>query len=167
LAKGQLFSIDFISGTVIFILSFMMLLTLMDTANTQLRETEDFQQMQSIALAISDMLIKSPGNPENWDSSNVKAVGFADSPHVLNESKILSFYSMSRQEAAIALGLTGYNFNISFIDRNKQIITYKGKTLSIGYVPHYESNLVVSQRVAVLKNSTQQLPVIMRVMLWQ
>lgn len=165
--RGQFFSIDFISASVIFIMSFVLLLTLLDTSGSQLAETSNFQEMHAIALFLSDSLVKTPGNPENWNASTVKSVGFADEHQVLNEAKLLSFFNMLYPDAAVATGLTGNHFNISMLDRDKQVISRGGVVFSQGAVPRNHNDLVVINRVAVMRASPRSIPVIVRVMVWQ
>ena len=92
--KGQLLTIDFALSMVIFLTILLTLITLWANFDTQIRDLEDRRDMQTLAVAVSDSLVRSPGNPGNWTSATVKSIGLAEQERILSLDKILKLYGM-------------------------------------------------------------------------
>lgn len=111
--KGQAFAPDFLASIVIlgFMLSIFLVSwnSIVDAQIADQGERELYQQGERTMKNI----LNSPGSPENWNSSNVEVVGFADRPHVLNESKIEEFDDLSSVEQKSLLKSSGFNLEIN------------------------------------------------------
>lgn len=110
--KGQAFAPDFLASVVI--LGFMLSIFLVSWNSIVDSQIEDQRERELYLQGERTMknILNSPGSPENWNSSNVEVVGFADKPHVLNESKIKEFQNLSNSEQRSLLRSTGFNLEI-------------------------------------------------------
>jgi hypothetical protein len=92
--KGQVLTIDFVTSMFILVSVMILVGFLWNTISTDLMGKNAFDKMMLQALSATELLVKTQGNPVNWNSSNVKTFGLAYSPNVLSLDKTLSFTSL-------------------------------------------------------------------------
>lgn len=104
--KGQVSSVDAIVASMIFAILLIFLIAFWFVSIDSIGNVTAKNTLQTPAIAISDLLLKSPGVPENWenDTSSLKVIGLAvsDTDHnVLDMEKLDNFtaleYNMSRE----------------------------------------------------------------------
>jgi hypothetical protein len=158
--KGQIFTSDFLMAVVIFL---FVMLTLQVTQSKMLQEIENQDRFLAYESLISttDTFLLSPGYPENWDNTTVVTIGFADSSHILNITKIKNFLTLDYSKAKNLLGFGTEDFNLSFVYANNSIFetdginfTY-GKTVSID-----EEDIFVVKRSAALDHTRVRMELI-------
>ncbi|NIO23056.1 MAG: hypothetical protein GTN38_03465 [Candidatus Aenigmarchaeota archaeon] len=118
--KGQVWSLDFVTSLVIFTLVLIPLLFVWNYVNIQNMEQRTFDEIETLALSISDSLIRTKGVPENWNSSNVNVIGLAEGENVLSIPKVSEFLYMGNNEYDLTKNiLVGrYDFFFSITDLN-------------------------------------------------
>jgi hypothetical protein len=131
--RGQISSIDVLVGIILFIFVLVTLrgvwLSNLESGYSQIHSVET----QLLATQAIDVLLKTPGYPIDWSSSNVEVLGLADKPLVLNEAKVSEFISMSYEDSKSLLGLGSYEYRIDF--NNNGTIFSKGPVIdSIGRI---------------------------------
>lgn len=88
-----------------------------------LEENVDYEEMQIIAFQISDLLVKSKGEPEDWenDPNNVDVIGLASSDRELSPMKVEAFINLSYNITLKSLGaeLYDYYFQLKHINGTK------------------------------------------------
>ena len=97
-------------------------------------------KMGAEAIAVSDMLVKSPGIPPHWEansSGGLQAVGLVSSANVLSESKLTEFSQMDYEMSKEVLGITyEYYFYIENKLGNRLYqtgnSTIEGQAVSVG-----------------------------------
>ncbi|MDI6798560.1 MAG: hypothetical protein QMD12_00985, partial [Candidatus Aenigmarchaeota archaeon] len=90
--KGQISFVEYLVSTTIFIAFttyfFFNLVSLVPAYLNEIRS----ERVRSEAYQISEILVNDPGEPINWDLSNVKRLGFSDEnfnkTNLLSENKI-------------------------------------------------------------------------------
>jgi len=80
--------------------------------DSQLAAGED-RELYTEGQKTVNALINSPGVPSDWSNETVESVGLAERPHVLNESKIEEFKSLSYSEQRSLLNARGFKFEIT------------------------------------------------------
>lgn len=78
-----------------------------------LSDNIDYNEMQIIAFQITDLLVKSKGEPENWeeDPENVYVIGLAGSDRNLSTEKVDAFINnITYDNASLILGMGFYDF---------------------------------------------------------
>lgn len=114
--KAQL-SIDYIVSLVVFIgIVTYIFFQLLSYGPPYIDEIEK-QRLRSEAYQVSELLINDPGEPLDWNSTNVKRVGLSD--HLQNKTNVLSL-SKINNFTQICNGFTGYDRMKSLIDTNYQ-----------------------------------------------
>jgi len=97
---------------------------------TILEEDISYNEMGVIAFQASDLLVKSKGEPLNWEENptNVDVLGLASSDRNLSIRKIDAFVNLSYSNASKLLGTGFYNFYFKLKHINGTILTEHGKT---------------------------------------
>jgi len=111
---------DFVASLVIFFLVLIPLLFVWNYVNLQNMEQRTFDEIETLALKISDSLIRTKGIPENWNSSNVNVIGLAEEENVLNATKVSEFLYMGNSEYDLTKSILigKYDFFFSVTDLN-------------------------------------------------
>lgn len=143
--EGQVFSTDFIGSAFIFIILLNIGFMAWNTAYDQQSRFTEQKMMRQEAFQTSRLLVRTPGHPPNWTSSDVKIVGLAEPDHVIQESKLEELDSMGYDQARAALGLGRTEFLLN--------VTSESYEKSIGLEPSNPENLVVED-YPVLVNTT-------------
>lgn len=77
-----------------------------------LEDNVGYEEMQIIAFQVSDLLVKSEGEPEDWenDPSNVDVIGLASSDRELSPKKVEAFVNLSYNITSKSLGVELYHY---------------------------------------------------------
>ncbi|MCX6777929.1 MAG: hypothetical protein NT157_03510 [Candidatus Micrarchaeota archaeon] len=99
--KGQLLTTDFMLSLAVFVALLLTIITIWTNIDSQVQDVERRRDMQSISMSVSDALIRSAGNPDNWenlsdlnDIGSVGAIGLAKDEHVLDLKKVSVFIDL-------------------------------------------------------------------------
>ena len=104
-------------------------------------------RMEFTAISISDILLKSPGEPSNWtnNTANIQMLGLATSQNVLSTAKLANFSNISYSNMKTILGVTS-EFYFYVQDLNGSRLYEAGNSTLSG------DNIVAITRFAVLNN---------------
>lgn len=78
-----------------------------------LSDNVDYNEMQIIAFQITDLLVKTKGEPENWETNpdNADVIGLASSDRILSTEKVYAFINnLTYNNASLILGAGFYDF---------------------------------------------------------
>lgn len=135
--RGQLISIDFILATAIFVIALLMLSELWGDLSREVYESLNTWSQQNTALAISDAVLLSTGNPYNWTESNVNSIGLAVSPRVISSSKFIELRNIPDLRASVLFDAWGYNISMNLTDPEGGLF-YSG--VSVSPVAYFSSS---------------------------
>lgn len=152
--KGQIISIDLLIGIVIFLIVVIFSVSYWQTSLFNVRESLDRIDVQRLATQISDNLVKSPGIPDNWETSptNARAIGLANHSHILETRKVANLTALNYSTLLTRFGLEGANFFFQLTDQAKNNITSAGLLLTSNATQAavVERNVIYNQRPAYL-----------------
>ncbi|MCK4335830.1 MAG: hypothetical protein KAW40_03860 [Candidatus Aenigmarchaeota archaeon] len=118
--KGQVWSLDFITSVLVFLVVLIPLFFVWNYVNIQNQQQILFDEVETLTLSISDSLIRTKGLPEDWNTSDVSSIGLSSEENVLNVTKVSYFLTMGNSEynrtRAILTG--GYDFFFNLTDIN-------------------------------------------------
>lgn len=104
--KGQITTTDLVAGTIILILIFLFNYSIWSKSIFDIRQKDTNNEIESLALSISDYLLKYKGKPGDWEkTSNITALGLAEKDHVLDTDKVEAFLNMNYTQAKKLLGV--------------------------------------------------------------
>lgn len=114
--KGQTTILDFTIGFFVFLTAFGILQFFWAQNFSEKILQEQFFEMNIKAELAANALVKSPGEPENWEellTSEINFLGLSENGH-LDEQKLTAFKIMDYDTAKQLLGLAQYNFFFEF-----------------------------------------------------
>jgi hypothetical protein len=123
--RGQAVSFDFAIAIFVFVLAFVSLAALWQASLDDFINAREFQDMQTTAFLLSETLVETRGNPENWEHfsfQDVNVFGLAEKDRVLDREKILRLnsylsadYDSTREK--LRLPLYGIYIRIDSLDQ--------------------------------------------------
>lgn len=127
--KGQVWSLDFIVSVIVFLSVLIPLFFVWNQINLQNQQELLFEDIERMALSLSDSLVRTGGFPEDWNESTVSVIGLASGDNILDESKVSSFLSMGAANYNMTRTLlTGsYDFFFEITDINGTAIGSMGQ----------------------------------------
>ncbi|MCL6088616.1 MAG: hypothetical protein M1530_00430 [Candidatus Marsarchaeota archaeon] len=105
--RGQQNSLDAVLAIVVFALILTFTLEFWAARTAGADEVINRNGYQQAALSASDLLLKSPGVPNNWEAnaSNAQSIGWTSSPNVLSGPKIGNFSALDYERQKNLTGL--------------------------------------------------------------
>ena len=163
--KGQIVTTDFLAATVIISLLLAFIFISWNQTVNESRDVENRKEITISAISLSDSLLKSKGDPDNWESGGKinNTLGLVIDDHVLDPNKLKAFAMLNQTSLKNLLGIQNYNFYFKVSDRNK-IVNVDNTKIETGSHPNQSSSIVInSQRIALLNN----MPVYLDFVVWR
>ena len=150
--KGQIFSIDLVVSVVVFIIIFIFLISLWNLYSDRLQENVSSEEMYLVSFQISDILLRTPGTPNNWEAgSNAVTIGLELSPGFLDQNKIDSFLAYDYQEVKEMFNIERFEYNFKIFDVDRNLLG------SSGEAPSEAEQVVSINRFALIGNETREI----------
>lgn len=123
--KGQIWGIDFIMGTAIFLLSLILFYVFM--TNLFAIQGGRVSHLMSASETVSSFLV-SEGLPIGGDADDVKRIGITDGKQDLNATKLAGFSQIVQEDYRRSMDLlnTEYNYYIFFLNKSGAVVTIDG-----------------------------------------
>lgn len=167
---GQIFSGEFFLAYVLFTAAFGMVLYLWNADVRDINDAERLYGMESLAVDLTEQLIRTGGFPTEWNFSNVVSIGLADESRILNSSKIISFVVMMNNsrydnlcnDSSLTnyecekhfLGVRNFEFSANLTYLNDTTVVISNTSCFTGKSPVNESEKITIYRNALLENTT-------------
>lgn len=152
--RGQIWSLDFASSIVIFVIMVAIVFFAWGYAVQNSTDQVDINVIENEVLTISDSLIRVAGIPADWNESTVRVIGLAEDENVLNATKVVQFVSMDYGSVKTLLAIRQYEFYFEVSYLNDTVMEIGGKALTAGVHPaDQESRIVVPVERYVMLNA--------------
>ncbi|MBU1197067.1 hypothetical protein KJ765_00995 [Candidatus Micrarchaeota archaeon] len=165
-----MFSSDFAIGLLVFLVVLALILPLWDNIRFHTVESANQRMIHSRALAVSDMLVRSPGSPSDWNETSVQSAGLANTEHLLNVTKVLLFMNALESDyyhIKSLIGIPRYDLNVSVTDANGTPLTIQGNETRFGRDSSSARDVISVTRIALLQwNETSRQIVNLNVVVW-
>ena len=123
--KAQLFTQDFILSIVMFLAIVSLGNSAWENVMEKTSSDDTIGYMQQKAFYITDIIIKTRGYPEDWNSTDVELAGLSGGKnHMLSIEKIDMFGNVSYSQCIDMWDIPGYGFNLTI--RNSTDIILSG-----------------------------------------
>jgi len=118
---------DFVFASLIFVLLLGFTAATYSNYADLYTKNENKRSLEASALSISEILVKSPGYPENWElnASGARVIGLAKSENALDPLKVSAFDSLTYNDTRALLGIAN-DFYISIKTADGQMQMSKG-----------------------------------------
>lgn len=132
--RGQLFSYDLLLSAVFVIFLIMLYILTTNTLVAEMDVAELRTEMEEVAQTAADSLLRTPGDPSNWElfpitENGTRSLGLANSQSELDPEKVDRFFSITSGSAEYnatlpILGLAGraYRYNATLEALNGTIL---------------------------------------------
>ncbi|MBN2014242.1 MAG: hypothetical protein JW778_03590 [Candidatus Altiarchaeota archaeon] len=120
--KAQISNFDLVIAAGIFLFILFVMIGTWGEMTNKINHFEDRRSTYYKGLDITEMLVKTPGNPPNWEQldtlnpSTVYAVGFSSQPNVLDKDKLERFDTFEYEQMRDLLGLSREDFHLLIHD---------------------------------------------------
>ena len=159
--KAQVGIIDMLASVFIFMILMTVVMIYWYDYNRTLLDRLEKENSMTIALGVTDNLIKNPGKPTDWNSSNVLVIGLASSDRILSEEKVQSFCNISYNQTRALLNIM-HQFYFSIL--TYQSGSWSKKEIECGLIPSANATTVINvARPVVYKNQLA----LMKFYLWR
>jgi len=145
-SKAQTIMIDFFFAIIILIFIIELYISGWGRSVLGIGLKEQRNEMELLALEISDMFIKSSGIPGDWNESTVLAIGLAQKDHILDPDKVDEFTDLSIDKTKELLGISNldFYFKLDYV-QGENIEEY-------GSSPTNSEEIVVVRRLVLYNN---------------
>ncbi len=153
--KAQVWSLDFATSFVIFMLVLIPLFFIWSYVNTQNQQQLIFDDLENTALSVSDALVRTKGLPEDWNPSDVSVIGLASEENVLNATKVSYLLAMGSADYNMTRNILtgGYDFFFNLTDLNGTSYGTIGSKAENRMVVPLERYCLYNDRIAKLEFS--------------
>lgn len=158
--KGQIFSTDLIISVVAFMVIFIFIFSLWGIYSTRLNENMASEELQLLTFQIIDILMKSRGEPNNWEinPSGAKVIGLRLNPGSIDKDKLNAFLSLEYNQTKGIFNIGRFDYNFKVLDINGSLINNIGLSLN-----QSDSQVVSVNRFVMVENETKEI----RFALWR
>jgi hypothetical protein len=116
--RGVMFTLDLIAAMLFFLIILLAVFWLWSSAYRHMGEYRESNARQAKLQDISSMLVKTQGNPPDWqtrpvDPDSTLAIGLASSENVLDAGKLQKFADADYERLREIMGLGGEDFSLT------------------------------------------------------
>lgn len=110
--KSQMAIIDLFIAIFVFSILVVMVIFIWNKYGMILTENNEYGRMQIITFQRADLLVKSKGDPRNWEDfpAGVDVIGLAESDRNISIEKVDAFINLSYNTTLKSMGLELYDF---------------------------------------------------------
>ena len=130
--QGQGIAIDFLFAVLVFLVLLNASLALIDSSSRSSAEKNTLAELNSRTMQILDMLVRTDGEPDEWQSlgiSQVTVIGLAKRDRVLDVKKVEKFMEWAAEDynKVKSLLLTGYPYYFRLSDYEGMVLEETGR----------------------------------------
>ncbi|RLG16591.1 hypothetical protein DRN62_03350 [Nanoarchaeota archaeon] len=124
----------------------------------------EYSRLRNKAIRVTDLLLRTPGLPEDWNESNYLQLGLAEEEYIISSQKLDQFLNLSEEEVADSLGLGSYRLflNISSALNYTSWVEY-----IFGEYPSSSQVAIPVRRLALLDVNGKNIPVKVLLVVWK
>jgi hypothetical protein len=156
-SKAQAISSDFMLAMILVMIIISTAAASWDRAIYLIGEKNGRIESRRLGMAVCDLLVRSPGVPSDWNSTNVYTLGLVDRQNVLNKNKINEFTSLPKSKIQELLGIRGFDFSLRVRAVNGTVL------FDYGNNPTLLQDIIVIRRIAAYED----IPVHVEFGLWR
>lgn len=155
--NGQIFTMDIIASLLIFMLILNLSLMTWNVVERNSVMFNEERELRDRVNRVGDLLVRTPGHPEDWDAGTVEIIGFTSPDHVLDGEKLDEFDSLSYtdQKELMRTRQSDFHLNVSSNGTTVSVDTGSGDLeLVYGLAPADDAETVAVDRRRVLVNAS-------------
>jgi len=152
--KGQLLTVDYIIGVMLFMLLLTACLYVWENILYKIQEDQLTLELMNTAKRISDQFVRTSGNPNNWESnvSAASSVGIAIDDRVISQAKFAELAGMNYSNLRYYLGVGSFDVYLKLSNTSGSVFGEAGNRPA-------EALVVNTRRIVSMDNQTALLDV--------
>lgn len=152
MARGQLFTTDYVIGVAVFILMLASCLFVWQKTAYRIQEDFAFNGMMNTAKRASEQLVTSSGIPADWEDNagSVRAVGLAAGDRIISPKKFAKLAAMDYNTSKYYLGVGNHDFYIKLMNSTGSLYGEAGRTPTGDFAVNVRRILVMDNRTIIL-----------------
>ncbi|MBI5046576.1 hypothetical protein HZC07_02490 [Candidatus Micrarchaeota archaeon] len=159
--KGQIWSVDLISGLFILTIVLLIFILIWNSLSYRWNSTNDYRLMETAGIFASESLMATPGDPPSWemlpqiDNSNISAFGIVNGRAELNNMKLQKMVdenATAYDQIKQRVGLGKYELGIRITNLGKNTTYYEfGKfTGGLNTTANFDRVGLINQTIPVV-----------------
>ena len=151
--KAILFSTDLLVSMLVFLVVLIFFISVWNIYSERLASNVEAEEIQLLAFQITDLMVRSPGVPENWhiNSTNISTIGFKKSHDILSQDKLNTFFSLDYNLTKTLFNINRYEYQFEVRDSNGNLISSTNNSVV------NSNTLIAVNRLAQVNNETQEI----------
>lgn len=150
--NGQMFASDLVASVVVFFFIVNLSLIIWNLAYKSETQFSEERQLQERVVRTSDLLVRTPGYPQNWTDDTVKLAGFATQDHVLSNEKLRAFNNTSYRTQREVLRSRAHQYYLT-VTVDGTIVTIQDASKPDLQLEFGNGSLAIGETAAVNKRS--------------
>jgi len=155
--KAQISTTDLFVAIFVFMILLTAILVTWNVYSDRLNEGILYENLLLNAFYITDTLVKTQGQPDNWIVGDIQTIGLADTDRSLSKTKVNQFVSMDYNTAKEIFNVERYDFYFQIEDPNGANLIDPYGTIGVG------ENIVRISRLVIYDGG----PAYVRFTLWE
>ncbi len=124
--KGQVVTTDLIFAVVIAMTIMVVINSEWGTMLKSVGDSDSRMAVEKAAYLTTSYLIDGPGQPQNWNSSNVTIIGLTSNLDVIDQRKFIELMKIDNHTLPVMLGIPEYNVFINLTKTDDTTINSTG-----------------------------------------
>ena len=150
--KAQIVTTDLFIAIVIFTIIMSIIIISWGRYTAKLDDRLNYDEMQSRAFQISNLLVKSQGSPSNWENGgNAESLGLASRDRILSSSKVDAFANLSYGNITKLLGIRNYDFYFKLKDFENNTLVLVGNIPAGNFAVNLRRYVIYENEEAVME----------------
>jgi hypothetical protein len=141
--KAQMWSMDFTISVMMFFIALVLVLFAWNYVASDNYELRMLDEMETTGLLVSDVLIRTPGTPADWNTTAL-AIGLASDENIVDETRARNFlFYMDYNESKRIMGIRNYEYYFRMRSLDNATMQLDGFPIEKGYNPSVNVNIIV------------------------
>lgn len=166
--RGQVFSGELLLAYVIFTMVLVLVAYVWSSVVGDILESEGIYDIENTGMDVSEELMKTPGIPEKWNTSNVDAIGLVNTSRNLDERKVFDFLDLMNPSAydnncgggisnyecnkhLTGIGVYDFYFTMEYL--NGSMVSIQGRQCAAGRQPADDTRKITVARTGLLNTT--------------
>ncbi|VVB52117.1 Uncharacterised protein [uncultured archaeon] len=156
---GQMYAGEFVISYFIFMIVLSLAFYMWGNTTQGLMESETFYAIEDAAVETAETLVRTPGNPSDWNASTVTSIGLADESRILNSNKIMAMAALlnnsngNYEANRYLLGVGQYDMYVNLTYLNGSTLLINGAQAVAGSPPVNSTYQLTIVRTAIVNDT--------------
>jgi hypothetical protein len=142
--------------------------------NYKINQREVNVEIENKLISVSDILVKTEGNPKNWhdldlpaETNRILSLGLCSKENLIESGKFSKLIKLDYIETKRILGIPRFQLFIGIYDSDGNLINLNGEDMQFGILPSDDITTYSITRLVVLENDGSRSFANLKVIIWR